>query len=223
MPKPCAVVGCDRTARARGWCSGHYDRWRLGRPLGEGPALREPPTHGLASTYSNLRCRCEDCRRANSDRMQQQRRERRRYPSDQIPHGRGGYSNYDCRCKTCKEANAAFLTSEIARRRNSSDIPHGTASGFRFWGCRCEACHAANAKNQRRRQCNVEAKVREKAHRNGYTWTGPELEIIDRQDLNDRQKALMIGRTIHAVRHMRRLLQDQPTGKYRRLLEGRVN
>jgi hypothetical protein len=32
----CKEEGCTRPARARGWCGGHWERWRNGRPL-EGP------------------------------------------------------------------------------------------------------------------------------------------------------------------------------------------
>jgi hypothetical protein len=34
----CSVPGCDKRAKTRGWCSAHYERWRLhGDPLGSGP------------------------------------------------------------------------------------------------------------------------------------------------------------------------------------------
>jgi hypothetical protein len=40
MPKKCSVNDCERDAKERGWCHGHYQRWkRTGdvnetRPLG---------------------------------------------------------------------------------------------------------------------------------------------------------------------------------------------
>jgi hypothetical protein len=40
MPKQCSVAGCHRNAQERGWCHGHYQRWRRNgdlkpeRPLG---------------------------------------------------------------------------------------------------------------------------------------------------------------------------------------------
>jgi hypothetical protein len=40
MPKKCAIEGCNRDAKERGWCHGHYQRWkargdvRADRPLG---------------------------------------------------------------------------------------------------------------------------------------------------------------------------------------------
>lgn len=41
-------------------------------------------------------------------------------------------------------------------------------------------------------------------------WTGPELEIAMRDDLTARQVAAMLGRTIYAVKHMRRLVKIDP-------------
>lgn len=38
-PRPCSVDGCERTVRARGWCNGHYKRWRKKGHLG-GPELK---------------------------------------------------------------------------------------------------------------------------------------------------------------------------------------
>lgn len=37
----CSIDGCDRTARARGWCRSHYRRWlSYGDPLGVSPRAR---------------------------------------------------------------------------------------------------------------------------------------------------------------------------------------
>lgn len=53
----CAVLSCDRTDKARGWCSRHYERWRTtgderaevpngqGNPGGESPTC---PTCGIS-------------------------------------------------------------------------------------------------------------------------------------------------------------------------------
>lgn len=41
---PCAVEGCEKLARTRGWCSAHYERWRRnGNPGPAGDARRRPP------------------------------------------------------------------------------------------------------------------------------------------------------------------------------------
>jgi hypothetical protein len=41
-------------------------------------------------------------------------------------------------------------------------------------------------------------------------WTGPELEILARRELGAKQAAEMLGRSYHAVKHMRRKLQVDP-------------
>lgn len=46
--------------------------------------------------------------------------------------------------------------------------------------------------------------------RNGYLWTGPEMEIIERDDLTARQAALMIGRSLMAVRQRRQAIRREP-------------
>lgn len=39
MSDPCAIDGCDKTAKVRGWCPAHYQRWRKhGDPLGNAPS-----------------------------------------------------------------------------------------------------------------------------------------------------------------------------------------
>lgn len=46
----CTVKGCGKPARARGWCSAHYERWRVhGDPLHGGPVgvSRGEPTRFL--------------------------------------------------------------------------------------------------------------------------------------------------------------------------------
>jgi hypothetical protein len=74
-PRPCAVDECDRTARVRGWCQKHYNRWhRTGTTDGVGAGGRQ-----LAKTHcpnghpydeentivypSDGRRRCRTCRR----------------------------------------------------------------------------------------------------------------------------------------------------------------
>jgi len=78
LDKQCAIDGCDRPARARGWCLAHYNRWRRkGDPLTAGirpyrprPSCTEfaadtaDPRHGTANGYQSLDCRCAACRAA---------------------------------------------------------------------------------------------------------------------------------------------------------------
>jgi hypothetical protein len=46
--------------------------------------------------------------------------------------------------------------------------------------------------------------------RGGYQWTGPEMEIIERDDLTARQAGLMIGRSIFAVQRRREAIRNEP-------------
>lgn len=40
LPKPCAVAGCDLTARVRGWCNPHYRRWVRNGDTGDASVQR---------------------------------------------------------------------------------------------------------------------------------------------------------------------------------------
>jgi len=45
MDVTCAVEGCDRPRKTRGWCNTHYERWRRnGDPGSAGDARRRPVT-----------------------------------------------------------------------------------------------------------------------------------------------------------------------------------
>lgn len=61
--------------------------------------------HGTLGGYTNHKCRCDQCRAANSAYMKQARLKRR---SRQVPdhvHGTvNGYGSYGCRCDECTEA-----------------------------------------------------------------------------------------------------------------------
>lgn len=50
MPKPCTVSGCERPHNARGYCFGHYERWKkLGHPDADRPLnTHVHPTASLA-------------------------------------------------------------------------------------------------------------------------------------------------------------------------------
>ena len=59
--RTCNIEGCGKTARARGWCGTHYQRWkRLGTPLPDTPRLRERgcSVEGCESTGRIIRGWC---------------------------------------------------------------------------------------------------------------------------------------------------------------------
>lgn len=57
---------------------------------------------------------------------------------------------------------------------------------------------------QRRWMDDVHPAARAGAHHHGHEWTGAELEVADRRDLSAPEVAAKLGRTVHAVYHVRR-------------------
>lgn len=75
----------------------------------------DDPRHGM-NGYTNLGCRCDICREANTTytlHMREVRRRRLERDPSIRPHGvEATYFNYMCRCAKCRAAHA-----EAARRR----------------------------------------------------------------------------------------------------------
>lgn len=90
------------------------DHYTLARLLAAHPELKgavvPKEAHGTFRGYVFFGCRCDRCRKANSD-ISRARRERRR--AAKVPehlHGTyTGYVNWSCRCDRCKEANNVYL------------------------------------------------------------------------------------------------------------------
>ncbi len=76
--------------------------------------------HGTRSTYINYRCRCDACRRANSD-YQLRSIARRRAERFDVSHGSySTYVNYGCRCAECRDAARACQRARRERMRSAS-------------------------------------------------------------------------------------------------------
>ena len=105
-------------AQEIGVCSRTLIRWRqadaaLDAAIREAwrtsfEAKRVP--HGTPSRYASGGCRCDACRRANTERLRERRH--RRYTSgipSHVEHGQNGtYSNWGCRCRPCATAHYAY-------------------------------------------------------------------------------------------------------------------
>lgn len=113
--------------------------------------------HGSYSTYTNKKCRCDECSAAMRDyqrsRLAKARGEeefvpRKRGPKIKNQHGYSGYMNRSCRCDICKEAASEYLK---ARKTGlpEGDPRHGTPNGYFNLGCKCELCRKAVADYQR--------------------------------------------------------------------------
>lgn len=64
------------------------------------------PRHGM-NGYSNLGCRCDVCRQANTAWQAKARARRRATPiPSEVKHGsENAYTNYSCRCDTCRKGH----------------------------------------------------------------------------------------------------------------------
>lgn len=192
-----SALGSTKVAVARA-------RARLGIPSN---FRYKPAAHGTCASYE-AGCRCDDCRQANTARATDQRRKRREYPAEKIPHGLGGYLNYGCRCPVCRSTHAQALAQQRRRRHaRPESAPHGTPSGFIDWGCRCpDCCRALSSKARRINRDSVR-----RAGRHGLQWTGAELEILcSRDDLTARALAALLGRSIYAVKKMQQRVRVEP-------------
>jgi len=68
VPRPCAVEGCGKHARARGWCTMHWERWRRW-----GDPVAGRISHGLYNsptylTWRNMVARCHNPKASGYDR-----------------------------------------------------------------------------------------------------------------------------------------------------------
>lgn len=132
-----------------------------------------------------------------------------------------------CRCDPCKTAGYEYRR----QAKGSQPNKHGTYTAYSWNGCRCDECKAAGARKAARDDVRFKDalrkagrddihtrdalafkarndKSRQEADRWGYLWTGPELEVISREDLTAPQAAAMLGRTIAAVTNQRKRLRD---------------
>jgi hypothetical protein len=80
----------------------------------------DDPRHGTYNGYSNLGCRCDDCKAANVAKMMENRERRQKSidPSDPRHGTATFYFNYGCRCDDCKTANTEYAAKRRAEKRN---------------------------------------------------------------------------------------------------------
>lgn len=107
--------------------------------------------HGLPSTYTNKRCRCDLCKEA----IREYNKSRRQGLSPEDPrHGTpGGYSNHGCRCLECKSAIAtsnANTQRDRALRSNYGISEEEWKILFESQGGRCASCRDLPVEGKRR-------------------------------------------------------------------------
>lgn len=92
---------------------------------------------------------------------------------------------------------------ECSRRHSSAYSKRMRETGEEKFMKRARAHAAAN--RDRHQKETVQG-----ATRSGMNWTGIELELVARSDLSARDIAHMTGRTLYAVKHMRRAVKNDP-------------
>jgi hypothetical protein len=81
--------------------------------------IRTSPRHGRATTYQHHKCRCEQCREANSQ-LQQSYRSQRRVPQEpkELKHG-ASCAKRGCHCEIGREAARERQRRSRAKRKAS--------------------------------------------------------------------------------------------------------
>lgn len=94
--------------------------------------IPEGVPHGSASTYSNHKCRCDECREAARLRAIEVRARRfakrvlieGRLVAAHLPHKShgtvGAYTNHGCRCDTCTSAMLDHLEQRTQAKKSKS-------------------------------------------------------------------------------------------------------
>ena len=123
-----------------------------------------PVPHGTRAGYNGHKCRCDECKAAQSEYGRKRRGAPK--PKKPLPHGTySGYACHKCRCEDCKKAAA-----EYRRKGPASPIPHGELSGYTYHKCRCDKCKAASREYLQRKKPRQEPKPLPHGTRRGYSY-----------------------------------------------------
>jgi len=156
------------------------------------------PEHGTKLKYDRG-CRCDVCRADNTRRHQEWQTSVVVQAVD-VPHGLGGYRNYRCRCTICVQALRDCNASEKQKEAHRKYI---TTTGRERFRQRTAEAHA-----------RYQAETLERAFNYGKHWTGPELEMVLREDLTRKEIALALGRSLEAVKTARALARHDPRKRW---------
>jgi hypothetical protein len=107
-------------------------------------------------------CRCDECRRANTEYKAALRKTK-----TPPKHGKSGYMNYGCRCDICRKEHNESMRQPVqveyrrlwaASVKGSRPPWHGTSYIYQTYGCRCSDCTAADTAAQRAKRARRKAR-----------------------------------------------------------------
>lgn len=110
-----------------------------------------------------------------------------------------------CQC-TCGLAGCAGNV----RDKQGRPIQHGTPNAYDFHGCRCADCTEAHHAKDNQLRASTNAATRAAAGKHRHEWTSAEMVIATRPGMTAREAALMLGRTMHAVKNIRKKCRADP-------------
>jgi hypothetical protein len=102
---------------------------RGGGSAAVGEVHADPPPredwHGTRHGYVTYRCRCDDCRRANTEYRREQRATARTAKPREDWHGKlSGYTLHKCRCPECRQVHADYQhTNRGYKTRRGENMP----------------------------------------------------------------------------------------------------
>lgn len=208
-PKPprilptCSAEGCDRQDKktVRGMCSMHYARFKK---------YGTPNPHGL----NRLGCDCDECTTAREQREAEISHRRRIYArkrSQDPNRRRHQLARLREKYQTDEDYRQHVLQrGKEQREKRLEQDPHIYAEYSRRW-------KRENPEKALELQRRTVALRRERntlslpeAHNHFKEWTGPELEMVCRDDLSIAELAVILGRTLVSVQHARKKARSLP-------------
>jgi len=88
--------------------------------------LPDDPRHGTVNGYTNVKCRCDRCRkawRAVVNQYKKDRIQRLMHNPKLAEHGKyTTYANWGCRCEPCKTAWKTYYAAKKEAKKNALDI-----------------------------------------------------------------------------------------------------
>ena len=143
----------------------------------------KPIPHGTINGYANYKCRCDDCKAAQSERNRKQYTPRPREPKP-IQHGTlSGYGTHKCRCDDCKAAQSEYM--RLRYEANTENYVERSRRWREREGSREKIAEYARRRRDdpdyRRIKCDAEQR-RRALKRNAFVEDVPRLEIFNRDN-----------------------------------------